>query len=325
MGGILGFCYRQLTYKPKPLPSSVSLSGKTALVTGSNSGLGLEASRELVAYGLSRLILAVRDVSKGEAAKKSISETSPKCDIEVWSLDHDSYESIVAFGKRMDTLDRLDFALLNAGVKKMEYSTSRAGHELNVQINHVGTSAVSLLVLPALKKTAEITKSPSRMTIVSSEGHFWIPFKEQSAPNILECMDDKATFGNAMQRYYTTKLLNIFWTRELATKVLSDRVIINAVNPGFCYSGLHRHENTGIIKMFLWMFGWSSIQGGHCLTDALVQHENSHGEYFSEQRQTPPSAFVRSPRGQEAQKKVWEETLALLKKEVPGIDTPIVE
>jgi retinol dehydrogenase-12 len=287
MGGLLGFCYRQLTYKAKPLSPNVSLIGKTALVTGANSGLGLEASRELAAHGLTRLILAVRDISKGEAAKSSISETSPKCDIEVWSLDYDSYESIAAFGKRAGALNRLDFALLNAGLKKMEYSTSNTGHELNVQINHIGTSAVSLLVLPVLQKTAVITNAPSRLSIVSSEGHFWIPFKEQSAPNILERMDEKASFGNAMQRYYTTKLLNVLWTRELATKVPSDRVVINTVNPGFCYSGLHRHASAGVINIFLWMFGWSSVQGGHCLTDALVQQEKSHGEYFSEQRQTP--------------------------------------
>jgi retinol dehydrogenase-12 len=287
MGGFLGFCYRQLTFKPRPLPSRILLESKTALVTGANSGLGLEASRELASHGISRLILAVRDVSKGEAAKVSILESSPKCAVEVWSLDQDSYESMLAFGKRVDALERLDLALLSAGLKKMEYSTSKIGHELNVQINHIGTSAVSLLVLPILKRTAALTRSPSRMTIVSSEGHFWVPFREQSAPNILERMDDKVTFGSQMQRYYTTKLLNVLWTQELATKVPSDQVTINTVNPGFCYSGLHRHESTGIIKVFLWMFAWSSAEGGYCLTDALVRHERSHGQYLSEQGETP--------------------------------------
>lgn len=287
MGGFLSFCYRQLTYKPRPLPTSISLEGKTALITGANSGLGLEAARELAAHKLSRLILAVRDVPKGEEAKKSIAASSPECKTEVWSLDYDSYESIAEFGKRVATLDRLDYALLNAGLKKMEYSTSHTGHELQVQINYVGTSALSLVTLPILRKTAQNTSSPTRLTIVSSEGHFWIPFKERTAESILERMDDKASFGRAMQRYYTTKLLNVLWTRELAGKIPADEVTINTVNPGFCYSGLHRHEKTGIIKIFLWAFGWTSVQGGHCLTDALVQHDKSHGEYFSEQRQTP--------------------------------------
>ncbi|KAF2250601.1 dehydrogenase [Trematosphaeria pertusa] len=314
MGGFLGFCYRQLTYRPHPLPTSASLKGQTALITGANSGLGLEAARELAAHKLSRLILAVRDASKGEAAKKSILATSPECAVEVWSLDHESYDSIAEFGKRVAALDRIDYALLNAGVKKLEYSASSStGHELNVQVNHIGTSAVSLAVLPVLRNTARKVNSPTRLTIVSSEGHFWIPFKEQSAPDILKRMDDKETFGTAMQRYYTSKLLNVLWARELASKVSPEEVVINTVNPGFCYSGLHRHESTGIIKIFLWMLGWSSVQGGHCLTDALVQHRDSHGEYFSEQRQVPPSSFVLSPQGQNAQKKIWQETIALLK------------
>jgi retinol dehydrogenase-12 len=286
MGGFLGFCYRQLTFKPKPLPPAISLDGKTALITGANIGLGLEAARELAAHNISRLILTVRDVEKGEAAKTSILEQSPKSKVEIWSLDHDSYESIVAFQQRISTLDRLDYALLNAGLKKMEYSTSQIGHETNVQINHIGTSAVSFAVLRALRRTAQQLNSPTRLTIVSSEGHFWIPFKERNAENILERMDDKTTFGNQMQRYYTSKLLNVLWTRGLASKISAEEVIINTVNPGFCYSGLHRHESTGIIKIFLWAFGWTSVQGGHCLVDALIQHHESHGLYLSDQKET---------------------------------------
>jgi retinol dehydrogenase-12 len=215
MGGFLGFCYRQLTIKPKGLPTTISLEGKTALITGANSGLGLEAARELVAHKLSRLIIAVRDVSKGEAAKKSILEsTKSTCEIEVWPLDYEFYDSIIEFQKRIERLDRLDYALLNAGVKMMHYSTSPLGHETNVQINHLGTSAVSLVVLPTLEKTAEKLSSPVRLTIVSSEGHFWIPFKERTADNILKRMNVQETFGTQMQRYYTTKLLNVLWTRR---------------------------------------------------------------------------------------------------------------
>jgi retinol dehydrogenase-12 len=285
MGGFLGFCYRQLTFKPKPLPSALSLQGKTALITGANSGLGLEAAHELAANNISRLILTVRHAEKGEAAKTSILEKSPKTEIEIWSLDHDSYESIVAFQQRLST-NRIDYALLNAGVKQMEYSNSQIGHETNVQINHIGTSAVSFSVLRALRNTAAQLNAPTRLTIVASEGHFWVPFKEQKAEKILQRMDDKETFGGQMQRYYTSKLLNVLWTRELASKVSAEEVIINTVNPGYCYSGLHRHESSGTTKVFLWAFGWTSAQGGHCLVDALVQHNDSHGKYLSEQKET---------------------------------------
>ncbi|KAF2494629.1 short-chain dehydrogenase/reductase SDR, partial [Lophium mytilinum] len=312
MGGILGFLYRQLTFKPKPLPSTISLAGSTALITGANIGLGFEAARELACHKLSRLILAVRDTSKGETAKTTISKESPGCDVHVWQLDYDSYDSIVAFGAKVATLDRLDYVLLNAGLKQVTYTASHTGHETNVQINHIGTSLLSLLILPTLQKTAKETGKPSRMTIVSSEGHFWTPFKERSAPNILARLDEEETFGRVMQRYYTSKLLNVFWTRELASRIDKSEVVINTPNPGWCYSGLHRYQMTSLYDLVLRMLSWTSAEGGHCLVDALVLHEESHGQYLSEQKETP---FVVSTEGEKVQKQIWSETLDLLKRE----------
>jgi NAD(P)-dependent dehydrogenase (short-subunit alcohol dehydrogenase family) len=120
MGGILGFLYRQLTFKPKPLTSTIPtipLVGKAALITGANIGLGFEAARELASHKLSRLILAIRDTQKGETAKDAVTKESPGYDAQVWQLDYDSYDSMVAFGAKVATLDRLDYVLLNAELK----------------------------------------------------------------------------------------------------------------------------------------------------------------------------------------------------------------
>lgn len=78
----------------------------------------------------------------------------------------------------------------------------------------------------------------------------------------------------------------MLWTRELASKIDKEEVVVNTVNPGFCYSGLHRHS-ASIINVFLWLFAWTAEQGGRCLSDALVKHEDSHGQYLSDQQQTP--------------------------------------
>jgi retinol dehydrogenase-12 len=86
MGTFAGFFYRQLTIKPKPLPPNVRLDGKTAIITGANAGLGLEAAKELATHGLTRIILAVRSVSKGEAAKEQILAANPAIKVQVWSL-----------------------------------------------------------------------------------------------------------------------------------------------------------------------------------------------------------------------------------------------
>ena len=286
MGGFFGFVWRQWTVTPKPLPPSTTFEGKTILITGGYIGLGFEAAKELASRKPAKLIITVRNVQKGESAREAILKEGHDVEIELWELEYDSYDSIAAFGKRVQELDRLDYALPNAGIKQMRYVISKNGHESNLQVNHIGTSLVSLQVLPVLQRTAKQTRMPSRLTIVTSEGHFWVPFNERLAPNVLARMDDEETFGSQMQRYYTTKLLNILWTRELASKTQSDEVVVNAVNPGFCYSGLHRHSS-GAINIFLWLFGWKTEVGARCLTDALVMHEDSHGSYLSEQKVVP--------------------------------------
>lgn len=134
MGSPVGFLYRQFTFKPKPLPEAVRLDGQTAIITGSNAGLGLEASKELAQHGLGRLILAVRSLSNGEAARQIILEDAPKCDIQVWELDYDSVTSIKAFAERTRSLDRVDIVILCAGVKNSEFSMSKGGHETSVQV-----------------------------------------------------------------------------------------------------------------------------------------------------------------------------------------------
>ena len=101
------------------IPSQTSsFTNQTVIVTGSNTGLGLEAARLLIRLNASKVILAVRTISKGEAAAKSVTTScnvSPSR-VEVWQLDMSNKASIVEFARRAATLDRLDAAILNAGV-----------------------------------------------------------------------------------------------------------------------------------------------------------------------------------------------------------------
>jgi hypothetical protein len=135
MGGMLGFLYHQLTFTPKPLPSSIDLTGQIALITGGNVGLGLEAAKQLADRRLSRLILGVRTISKGEDARDEICRQFPDCQVDVWPLDMESFESMRAFGQRIKSLDRLDIAILSAGIKLLEYTRAPTGHEAHVQVS----------------------------------------------------------------------------------------------------------------------------------------------------------------------------------------------
>ena len=290
MGGKLGFLYRQLSFKPKPLPASVRLDGKTVIITGASTGLGLEAAKQLAAHGAARIILAARNPQKAEGARKVVAGQNAQCDVRVWDLDYDSFASIRAFGQRASTeLDRLDTVILSAGVKNLEYVVSETGHEAQVQVNHLGTAALSLELLGLLRRTAKRTGEPGRLTLVSSETHFWTPFAELRAAgdgkSIFARLDEPGEFkANSMERYNTSKLLNVLWVRELAQRVPAEDVVINTVNPGLCASELHRSHKEA--EGFNKVFAWTAEQGGHNLADAATRHAKDHGAYLSVQEVT---------------------------------------
>jgi len=321
----------QLRHRNHHTYHGYDLAGKTAIVTGANSGIGLEAAKHLVEHGASHVILAVRNTGAGETAKFNIQKTNPECKIEVWELDLESFSSITAFAKRTESLNRLDIVILNAGVKQIKYHKSTSGHELNLQVNHLGTALLSLLLMPKLRNTAKNVGSPSRMTFTTSESHFWTPFNERHAPNILARMDEESSFKEVddgvehdqggMERYSTSKLLNLLWYRELSLLVPEEEIIINGSCPGFVASALHRHETSVTYKLAIETLAYSPKEGAHGLLDAaLVKGKESHGGYCQRQKLQQPSGFVLSEEGKKAQKQVWKETINLLKKEAPEAD-----
>jgi NAD(P)-dependent dehydrogenase (short-subunit alcohol dehydrogenase family) len=108
--------FAQLTTRyPEP---KASLAGRTYIVTGANTGLGLALATHLARLNAARVILAVRDMAKGNAARETIlQETQFSGVLEVWELDMARFASVAQFAHKAETtLDRLDGAALNAGV-----------------------------------------------------------------------------------------------------------------------------------------------------------------------------------------------------------------
>jgi NAD(P)-dependent dehydrogenase (short-subunit alcohol dehydrogenase family) len=171
---------RSQLFTKLPYPSW-TFEGQTIIITGSNTGLGLEAARHIVRLGAGKVILAVRTLSKGEKAAESILESThaTKDVIEVWPLDLSSYESIRAFGARVQTLDRLDAVIQNAGVLTNYYKVEReSGLESHIAINSVAAVLVGLLALPKLKETARQTGTRTRLSFIGSDLHWVATFKE---------------------------------------------------------------------------------------------------------------------------------------------------
>lgn len=185
------FLYSQFLDTP-PVPTT-SFASQTVIVTGSNTGLGLEAARHIVRLGAEKVILAVRDTSKGEVAKRSIEESTQRRDVvEVWSLDLSSYESVKAFTKRAQTLKRLDALLQNAGMMAKSFKITEQD-ESTITTNVTSTFLLALLILPKLRETAQKFNTLPRSTIVASDVHFITKFKERKAERIFDELNNEKT------------------------------------------------------------------------------------------------------------------------------------
>lgn len=282
-GTNLGFLYRQFT-RPKPLPD-VRLTSQVAIVTGSNVGLGLEASRQLLGLGLSHLVMGVRSQAKGDAAAGQLRQLFPNSLISVWILDMESYESIQKFVEQCATLPRIDIVTLNAGLAKPSYTTVPAtGHELTIQVNYLSTALLSILLLPVLKskKIADAPKPPV-LGIVGSD----LAWRGGVAKGpVLQQFDGPETF-NHWRSYVNSKFLLAFFVATLAESVNPRDVLVNMPNPGTTKgtaigretSALHRRI-MGFLQFFL---GRSLESGASTYLDAALAHGiESHGSFVSE-------------------------------------------
>jgi len=113
---------------------SENLEGRMVIVTGANTGLGFECAKHFLRMKPAKLILAVRSIGKGQAAAlRMIDETKEtRSDIvEVWQLDMASFVSVQSFAQRVETLPRLDIAVLNSGVNTSVWDTTGDGYEVS--------------------------------------------------------------------------------------------------------------------------------------------------------------------------------------------------
>ncbi|KIV85737.1 hypothetical protein PV11_01398 [Exophiala sideris] len=314
----MGFLYSQLVVKP-PYPTSM-FSGMTVIVTGSNTGLGKEAARHFARLGAAKLILAVRNIKAGEAAKKDIEATTqcPSSVIEVWSLDLSSYDSVKAFASRASSLPRIDVLCENAGIAASKFQLAE-GHERTITVNVISTFLLALLLLPKLKATAKEFKTEPHLTIVSSEVHGWTKFPEWKEPNVFKALDDESK-SNFEERYPTSKLLEVLVIRAIAPKLAGSGVILNYLNPGLCHSELSREAGWGLTIMKFFLARPTEV-GSRTLVASATAGPESHGKYMSDSKVEDDnvSPFVKSEDGKKAADKVWSELSEILEGAQPGV------
>ncbi|EED24193.1 short-chain dehydrogenase, putative [Talaromyces stipitatus ATCC 10500] len=323
------------------LPPPGSFNNQTVLITGSNTGLGLEAVRHAVSLGASKIIMGVRSVEKGERTREDIlSRTSTgkstKTDIEVWKLDMSSFQSVMSFVHRMKAYvsqpgKRLDTAILNAGLASGIWKLSPDGWEMQIQVNGLSTALLGLELLPILISSASSSPSIPHLVIVASDIHQVAQFPQRSAPHILQALNNEEQWRelqakSPVERYAVSKLFNQWTNIEISKLVPVDsqtgqpKVIVTSVTPGFCKSELLSREEGApwLLKAIQMVSARTPADGAKTIVDAAVR-QDGHGKWLENQKLTDPGPIVSSPEGQKIQQKAWKEILDVLKKVDPDL------
>lgn len=220
-----------VTVEPKVaayLAGLPSAAGKRVVVTGANTGIGLEAVRLLASRG-AEVVLTARDVTKGEAARRGVLAAVPGADISVEQLDLASLAGVRAFAEKVLAGGAVDVLIANAGVMALPRSVTEDGFETQFGVNHLGHFALTGLLLPALRE-----RPGARVVVMTSAAAF----------------SGRIDFGDLMgesdynrwRAYSQAKLANLLFARALARKfeVGGLSASAHAAHPGLVLTNLQR-------------------------------------------------------------------------------------
>jgi len=220
------------------------LSGKTIVVTGANSGLGLEAARGFASKG-AVVILACRSTAKGDAARERILADHPAARVDVMALDLASLASIRAFAESLRSRhDRLDVLCNNAGVMALPLRKTADGFEMQLGTNHLGHFALTGLLLPALLRA-----SGARVVTQSSGAH-------RMGRIAFDDLPGERRYGR-WSAYGQSKLANLLFAYELQRRLAKKgaNVVSVACHPGYAatelqFAGARMEGSTVMEKLF---------------------------------------------------------------------------
>nr|XP_054607074.1 retinol dehydrogenase 12 isoform X1 [Nothobranchius furzeri] len=216
--------------------SDVRLEGKTAIVTGANTGIGKETAKELAARG-ARVILACRNVTKGEQAASDIMKNVDGANVVVRQLDLADTKSICLFAENIyNTEKSLHFLINNAAVAICPYAKTVDGYEMQFGVNHLGHFFLTFLLLDLLKHSA-----PSRVINLSSAAHAMgkIHFDDLNGEKDY----------HPVRAYAQSKLANVLFSRELAKKTEGFGVMVFSVDPGVVNTEITRHIRRPLVDL----------------------------------------------------------------------------
>jgi NAD(P)-dependent dehydrogenase (short-subunit alcohol dehydrogenase family) len=243
------------------------LTGKIAVVTGANSGIGYEMARAL-ACKRAIVILACRNKDKGEAAVRQIDQEYPEAKAELMQLDLSDLASVRRFaGEFASHYDRLDVLINNAGIMMTPFGKTADGFELQFGTNHLGHFALTGLLLDLI-----IRARKARVITISSGGHRFgaIDFDD---------LNGEKNYDRA-KAYSQSKLANLLFTYELQRRFEGARVdtIAVAAHPGWTATNLAAHWR--MVRVLTPFIGQKPKMGALPALYAAVAPDVQGGDYY---------------------------------------------
>lgn len=284
------------------------------MVTGANSGIGFETAKVLAAKG-ARVLLGCRSEERAEAAMSAIRTETPDSDLAHIPLDQASLKSVKAAARLVNKEERLDVLVNNAGILMPPYELTEDGFESQFGVNHLGTFALTGLLLPKLEE-----RKKARVVITSSLAH------RSGRINFDDINAEKRY--NAMERYAMSKLANILHAAELDRRLRAKGSNILAIccHPGVADTELARHLPffAQAIMPVARLFLSTSAEGAWSTLAAATGKGAAGGKYYGPANfggwRGPATEASRAFRAkdQELAEKLWN-----LSMEMTGIDPGI--
>jgi NAD(P)-dependent dehydrogenase (short-subunit alcohol dehydrogenase family) len=243
------------------------LTGKVAIVTGANSGLGYETARAL-AYKDAIVILACRNSEKGNAAVQQIYQEYPRAKVEYLHLDLSDLASVRCFADQFaSNYNRLDILINNAGIMATPFGKTADCFELQFGTNHLGHFALTGLLLGLIDGT-----SGSRVVTISSGGHRF---------GVIDFDNLNGELGyNPQGAYAQSKLANLLFSYELQRQFENAGVdaIAVAAHPGWTTTNLSAHWR--MVRILDWFIGQAPEMGALPALYAATAADVRGGDYY---------------------------------------------
>jgi NAD(P)-dependent dehydrogenase (short-subunit alcohol dehydrogenase family) len=246
------------------------LTGRTALVTGANSGIGFHTARELAAHG-ARVLMACRNPERANDALMRIKGTGPRGSVELVSLDLTSLASVTAAAEDVAArVEALDLLVNNAGIMAVGKGTTQDGFELQLGTNHLGHFALTGRLLPVLLRA----EAP-RVVTVSSFAHVIGTLRFD------DLMSDRE-YGR-WKAYGTSKLANLLFVRELDRRA-QGRLTAVAAHPGYAATHLQQGQGQPLMEALMRLGNaigaQSDVQGAWPTLRAATDPEARGNDFF---------------------------------------------